>query len=73
MVDDGALTSQVTVVPVDLVKGLEIDIAIVVEPREILHNASNGVRSLYVALTRATRRLLILHAEQLPEVLQAKE
>ena len=73
MVDDGALTSQVTVVPVDLVKGLEIDIAIVVEPSEILHNATNGERSLYVALTRATRRLLILHAEQLPEVLQAKE
>jgi len=73
LVDDGALTSQVTIVPVDLIKGLEIDIAIVVEPSEILHSATNGERSLYVALTRATRRLLILHAEQLPEVLQAKE
>ncbi|MDP6340995.1 MAG: AAA family ATPase [Acidimicrobiales bacterium] len=73
LVDDGALTSQVTIVPVDLVKGLEIDIAIVIEPSEILHSATNGERSLYVALTRATRRLLILHADDLPEVLQATE
>ncbi|MEC7292347.1 MAG: AAA family ATPase [Actinomycetota bacterium] len=73
LVDDGALTSQVTIVPVGLVKGLEIDIAIVIEPSEILHSATNGERSLYVALTRATRRLLILHADDLPEVLQATE
>ena len=59
--------------PVDLVKGLEIDIAIVIEPSEILHSATNGERSLYVALTRATRRLLILHADDLPEVLKATE
>ena len=69
LVDDGALTSQVTIVPVDLVKGLEIDIAIVVEPSEILNSATNGERSLYVALTRATRRLIIIHAEDLPSVL----
>ena len=69
LVDDGALPSQVTIVPVDLVKGLEIDIAIVVEPSEILNSATNGERSLYVALTRATRRLIIIHAEDLPSVL----
>ena len=28
-----------------------------------------GMRSLYVALTRATKRLTIAHAEPLPEVL----
>ena len=73
LVDDGALTSKVTIVPVDLVKGLEIDIAIVIEPKEILNSATNGERSLYVALTRATRRLLILYADDLPELLQPEE
>ncbi len=63
------LDEQVTLVPVRLVKGLEVDAAIVVEPARIVAEECQGVRSLYVALTRATRRVTVLHAEPLPEVL----
>lgn len=70
LVDDGALTNQITIVPVGLVKGLEIDVAVVVEPIEIFNSEMHGPRALYVALTRATRRLLIVHADELPQVLQ---
>jgi len=63
------LDQQVTVVPVRLVKGLEVDSAIVVEPGRIIREERQGVRSLYVALTRATKRVTVLHAEPLPRIL----
>jgi DNA helicase IV len=59
----------VAVVPVSLVKGLEVDAALVVEPSRIVREQDQGMRALYVALTRATKRLTILHAEPLPSVL----
>ena len=63
------LDQQVTLVPVRLVKGLEVDAAVVVEPARIVAEECQGVRSLYVALTRATRRVTVVHAEPLPAVL----
>ena len=63
------LASQVTVVPVRLVKGLELDSVLVVEPARIVAEEPQGLRSLYVALTRSTRRLTLVHAEPLPEAL----
>ena len=66
----GALTQQVTVVPIGLIKGLELDSSIVVEPNRILNEQTQGPRALYVALTRATQRLSVVHAEELPEYLQ---
>ena len=63
------LEQQVTLVPVRLVKGLEVDAAVVVEPARIVAEECQGIRSLYVALTRATRRVTVVHAEPLPEVL----
>ncbi len=63
------LEQQVTLVPVRLVKGLEVDAAVVVEPARIVAEERQGVRSLYVALTRATQRVTVVHAEPLPEVL----
>ncbi len=65
----GALESQVTVVPVGLVKGLELDAGVVVEPARIVAEQEQGLRALYVALTRSTQRLTIVHAEPLPAVL----
>ena len=65
------LEVQVTLVPVRLVKGLELDSVVVVEPARILTDEPQGLRSLYVALTRATRRLTVVHEDPLPEVLQA--
>jgi DNA helicase IV len=59
----------VTVVPVRLVKGLELDAVIVVEPARIVAEEAQGLRSLYVALTRATKRLVVVHSDPLPEAL----
>lgn len=65
----GGLGAQVTLVPVRLVKGLELDSVVVVEPARIVAEEPQGMRALYVALTRATRRLSVVHAEALPEPL----
>ena len=61
-----ALDSGLTVVPVSLVKGLELDGVVVVEPADIVDDESMGLRALYVALTRATQRLIVVHARDLP-------
>jgi UvrD-like helicase C-terminal domain len=58
--------SQLVVVPVSLVKGLEFDQVIVVEPARIAAAEARGLHRLYVALTRAVSRLTVLHAEPLP-------
>ncbi|MFC3823994.1 HelD family protein [Planomonospora venezuelensis] len=50
-------------------KGLEFDAVVVVEPAEILSRGPMGGRDLYVALTRATRRLAVAHTGPLPETL----
>ncbi len=63
------LDNQVTVVSVHLAKGLELDSVVVVEPARILGEQPRGAQSLYVALTRSTKRLTLLHSEPLPEVL----
>jgi DNA helicase IV len=65
------LANQITLVPVSLVKGLELDASVVVEPAAILEEEAQGARALYVALTRATKRLVLVHARPLPEVLTA--
>jgi DNA helicase IV len=64
------LASQITLVPVNLVKGLELDASVVVEPAAILDEEVQGARALYVALTRATKRLALVHERDLPEVLR---
>jgi DNA helicase IV len=69
----GGLGAQVTLVPVRLVKGLELDAVVVVEPARIVAEEPQGLRALYVALTRATRRLTVVHAETLPEALVGAE
>jgi len=63
------LDQQVTVVPVGLVKGLELDASVVVEPAAIVDEEAQGLRALYVALTRATKRLALVHHRPLPEAL----
>jgi DNA helicase IV len=62
-------TSAITVVPVALVKGLEVDATVVVEPARILREEQQGARSLYVAVTRSTKRLTMVHSEPLPDFL----
>jgi DNA helicase IV len=64
------LEMGVTVVPVSVVKGLELDGVVVVEPARIVAEEQQGLRALYVALTRSTRHLTIVHAEMLPAPMQ---
>ncbi len=63
------LDDPVTVVPVSVVKGLELDGVVVVEPAQIVAHEIQGLRALYVALTRPTQRLTVVHAEPLPPAL----
>lgn len=64
------LDEGVTLVPVSVVKGLELDAVVVVEPARIVADTEYGMRSLYVALTRPTQRLTVVHADELPAPLR---
>ena len=57
-------------VPASLVKGLEFDHVIVVEPADIVAAEPRGLNRLYVALTRAVAGLLVLHHKPLPDALR---
>ena len=46
-------------------KGLEFDHVVVVEPA-LMAAREQGLRELYVALTRPTRTLVVVHALPLP-------
>jgi DNA helicase IV len=65
-VDDVDAAERVTVVPASLVKGLEYDHVIVVEPAQIVAAEPRGLHRLYVVLTRAVSRLAVLHHDPLP-------
>ncbi|HUP70208.1 MAG TPA: UvrD-helicase domain-containing protein [Acidimicrobiales bacterium] len=67
--DRQGIEAAVTLIPVATVKGLEFDAVVVVEPARIVSESAQGLRALYVALTRATKRLTIVHAKPLPEPL----
>ncbi|AKS35175.1 RNA polymerase recycling motor ATPase HelR [Mycolicibacterium goodii] len=56
-------------VPPSETKGLEFDAVLVVEPERILADGPRGAAELYVALTRATQRLGVLHRDALPPAL----
>lgn len=62
---------SVRVLTVPEVKGLEFDAVILVEPERVLAESPRGLNDLYVALTRATQRLTVLHTGDLPDVLGA--
>ncbi|MFY1632031.1 HelD family protein [Solwaraspora sp. WMMB335] len=63
------LEAPVVVVTVPQAKGLEFDRVLVVDPAAIVAESPRGLNDLYVALTRATDRLGVLHPGQLPAVL----
>jgi superfamily I DNA/RNA helicase len=65
----GGLDADVTVVPMALAKGLELDGVVLVEPARVVAEERQGLRALYVGLTRATKRLAVVHADPLPEAL----
>ncbi|MEV7205963.1 MULTISPECIES: AAA family ATPase [unclassified Streptomyces] len=64
-----ALDARVTVVPASVVKGLEYDHVVAVEPAAIAAAEATGGRGLhrlYVVLTRAVSRLTVIHTRPLP-------
>jgi DNA helicase IV len=62
-----ALNVRVNVLAPEQVKGLEFDDVVVVEPAAVVAASSRGLSDLYVALSRPTRRLVVVHAEPLPQ------
>jgi DNA helicase IV len=63
------LDHAVTLVPAITAKGLEFDAVVVVEPARLVHDAPRGLRLLYIALTRPTQHLSVVHSEPLPAAL----
>jgi DNA helicase IV len=66
--DGSTLNVDALVLPPRSTKGLEFDGVIVVEPTEIM-SGDAGAAELYVALTRATQRLGVVHTTPLPDAL----
>jgi len=64
------LGGPLSLLPVDLANGLEFDAVVVVEPAAIVEESPQGLRALYVALTRPTRRLIVIHTRSLPAALR---
>ncbi|MET9612161.1 HelD family protein [Kitasatospora indigofera] len=71
--DPSALDSPVVLLTAGQSKGLEFDTVLVVEPAEILAAHNRGANDLYVALTRATKSLGVIHSGELPELLVGLE
>jgi DNA helicase IV len=64
------LDQTVTLLPASLVKGLEYDHVIVVEPGDIVAAEPRGYSRLYVVLTRAVASLVVLHRGPLPDAVR---
>lgn len=60
------LGARVTLVPATLVKGLEYDHVVAVEPAAIAEAEERGLHRLYVVLTRAVSGLEVVHGRPLP-------
>ncbi|MEJ6548599.1 AAA family ATPase [Corynebacterium sp. USCH3] len=59
-------TATVVVSDVNGAKGLEFDEVVLVEPGEIAEASPQGLNDLYVAVTRATQGLTLVHDRPLP-------
>jgi DNA helicase IV len=66
MAGEVGLAERVDVHTPASVKGLEFDAVVVVDPAAILAASPRGANDLYVALTRCTQRLAVLHHGDLP-------
>lgn len=68
---DDRLDAPVVVLTVQQAKGLEFDIVVVAEPGLIDLESARAGSDLYVALTRATRELVVAYTGDLPRALGA--
>ena len=60
------LSSPIQALTPRAAKGLEFDRVVLIEPALIAGDGIEGLRALYVALTRATKTLVVVHARGLP-------
>jgi DNA helicase IV len=65
------LGAPLSLLPADLANGLEFDAVLVVEPAALVEESPQGLRALYVAMTRPTRRLTVVHDRPLPDAFGA--
>ena len=65
----GGLSEPLVLLAADSTNGLEFDSVVVVEPGLIAGGTARGLRTLYVALTRPTQRLSVVHLAPLPAAL----
>jgi len=66
-----ALESPVALLTVPQAKGLEFDRVVLADPAGIIAQSPQGRHDLYVAITRATHRLAVVHEGELPPILSA--
>jgi DNA helicase IV len=66
----GGLSEPLVLLAADAANGLEFDSVVVVEPAVIAGETARGLRTLYVALTRPTQRLTVVHLAPVPTALQ---
>jgi DNA helicase IV len=69
VLEDASLDRPVVVLSVKQVRGLEFDSVLVADPARIVADSTSGLNDLYVAITRATQRLGVIHEGDLPEAL----
>jgi DNA helicase IV len=62
----GGLSDPLVLLAADAANGLEFDSVVVAEPSLIAGTTARGLRTLYVAMTRPTQRLTLVHAAPLP-------
>jgi DNA helicase IV len=72
-VSEGALGESVSLLEPREAKGLEFDHVVVAEPAAIAREPIAGLALLYVALTRPTRGLSVVHSEPLPAAMRDDE
>jgi DNA helicase IV len=66
----GGLSEPLVLLAADAANGLEFDSVVVVEPGVIAGETARGLRTLYVALTRPTQRLSVVHLAPAPAALE---
>ena len=67
--DPALLDATTAILEVDQSKGLEFDSVLIADPGAILRESPRGGSDLYVAVTRATKRLGVIADGSLPDVL----
>jgi hypothetical protein len=66
-----SLDAVAALLTVSQAKGLEFDRVILVDPAGVIDQSPNGGHDLYVAITRATHRLTVIHEGPLPASLRS--